>query len=100
VNIGSLLLARARTRRRELAIRLAIGSSRRNLVQLVLTEALILAGLAGAAGTALTLWGVTLYARTAPVVMSTGGPTSAGLSSFSTPVLDARVLAHQLLELG
>ena len=96
VNIGSLLLARARTRRRELAIRLAIGSSRRHLVQLVLTEALMLAGLAGAAGAALTVWGITLYARTAPAVISTGGPASSGLSSFSAPVLDVRVLAFAI----
>lgn len=96
VNIGSLLLARARTRRRELAIRLAIGSSRRNLVQLVLSEALVLAGLAGAAGTALTIWGVTLYARTAPAVIAGGGPATTGLSTFSGPVLDARVLMFAL----
>jgi len=93
VNIGSLLLARARTRRRELAIRLAIGSGRRHLVQLAVTEALILAGLAGLAGTALTMWGAELYARAAPAIVGGMGPASAGLGTFSTPTLDVRVLA-------
>src|SRR5262249_31647263 len=44
VNIASLLLARGRRRRREMAIRLAIGSSRPRLVRLLLTEGLVMAG--------------------------------------------------------
>jgi putative ABC transport system permease protein len=54
VNVGSLLLARARMRRREMAIRMAIGSGRRRLVQQLLTEGLLIA-IAGVCGTISTM---------------------------------------------
>jgi macrolide transport system ATP-binding/permease protein len=65
-NLANMMLARAAGRRRELAVRLAIGASRGQLVRQLLTESVIVALAGGAVAIALAHWLTGLLARFQP----------------------------------
>jgi len=75
-NVANLLLARAASRRREMAIRLALGAGRRALLRQLLIESLVVALAGGLLGLLVSLWTTTALLRILPSD-ATGGWISA-----------------------
>jgi predicted permease len=71
-NVASLLISRANTRDREMAIRLSIGAGRGRVVRQLLAEALLLAAVGGGLGLLIAAWGrdllLSMFARGATVI--------------------------------
>src|SRR5262245_12504790 len=84
-NVATLLLARATTRQKELAIRMAVGGARSRLVQQMLTESLVLATAGGAVGLLLAVWSIEALRRILPAQFSE-------LPGIDQLGVDARVL--------
>src|SRR5262245_12286160 len=69
LNIANMLLARGAARRKEMAIRLAVGGGRGRIVAQLLTEGLLLAGTGAIAGLRLAYWATTALGQSLAAVM-------------------------------
>jgi putative ABC transport system permease protein len=89
-NVANLLLVRATGRKREFAIRAALGASRTRIVRQLLTESVLLAAMGGVIGTALGFAGVRALLAMSPPGLPRIGEKGANVG------LDWRVLAFTL----
>jgi len=87
-NVANLLLVRSSSRRKEIAVRLAVGASRWRLVKQLLTESVLLAAVGGALGVLFAFW----IKDGLLIVTEWGGREMSAL----TPRLDLRVLGFTL----
>jgi putative ABC transport system permease protein len=101
LNLANLLMARGLGRRREMAVRLALGASRWAIVRYVLTECTIIVVLGGAWGLLASLWGISFAQSRMPAKVAQLGFVAPRLSwhvlAFGLGVIGATVLVAGLI---
>jgi putative ABC transport system permease protein len=90
-NVANLFMVRAESRRRDIAVRQALGADRASLVRARMAEALLLASAGGVAGALIAWGGVPLLVRAAPDAVA-GGFRSAPIPGLATAGLDLTAL--------
>ena len=97
-NVANLFLVRASGRRREIAVRLAVGAGRGRLIRQLLTESVILSLAGGIAGLAIAWWGVRLLAALDPSkALRVQNLSGIGAVNFSDIHLDGETLVFAAL---
>ncbi|HJT87045.1 MAG TPA: ABC transporter permease, partial [Bryobacteraceae bacterium] len=99
LNIANLLLGKSASRRKELAVRAALGSGRARLTRQLLTEALLLSVAGGGVGILLALGAVHLFQVLHPVAMPPGNPVSVNprVLGFTAPLAVITALVFGLI---
>jgi predicted permease len=93
LNIANMLLARGEARRKELAVRLALGAGRGRVIRQLLTESMVLAVAGAIAGLAIGLWATATLAA----ALSSALPFTIGISATPDPRVVAVTIALAMM---